>query len=209
MSEFAYIVDDEEAVRVSLRALLGTRGDRIVTGFASAEAFLADIGEREAGVLLLDLHMPGLSGLQLLKRIEAERDRFPTIVVTCRGDVPLAVQAMRLGAVDFLEKPYDHQALFAAVDRAFASLRETEATTVRKQQARTRIGGLSPREREVLMLLVDGASNRDMAEQMGLSVRTVEVHRANLMAKLNAPSLPAAIHLVHAAGLIDAPALAD
>ena len=108
MSEFAYIVDDEEAVRVSLRALLGTRGDRIVTGFASAEAFLADIGERE-----------------------------------------------------------------------------------------------------VLMLLVDGASNRDMAEQMGLSVRTVEVHRANLMAKLNAPSLPAAIHLVHAAGLIDAPALAD
>ncbi len=204
MSEFAYVIDDDEAVRVSLRALLGAQGERVVVAFASAEAFLAELDDRPAGVLLLDLHMPGMSGMALLNRLGQDLARFPAIVVTGRGDVPLAVKAMLAGAIDFLEKPYEHQALFAAVDRGFASLRASENIVLRQQQARARIGHLSPREREVLMLLVDGASNRAMADQLGLSVRTVEVHRANLMAKLNVTSLPAAINLVHAAGMVDA-----
>ncbi len=209
MSEFAYVIDDDEAVRLSLRTLLGARDNRLVMTFASAEAFLADIDQREGGVVLLDLHMPGISGLDLLARLAPMRDRFATIIVTGQGDVPLAVQAMRGGAIDFLEKPYDHHALFSAVDRGFALLEQSAGMAERVLAARRRVDALSRRELEVLRHLVAGASNRAMAEAMGLSVRTVEVHRANVMAKLEVSSLSRAIALAQIAGIADPTAQLD
>jgi two-component system response regulator FixJ len=194
-------VDDEEAVRASLRALLGTYANRVVLMFASAEAFLESIAERESGVLLLDLHMPGMNGVELLERMAPWRERFPTVMVTGRADVPLAVKAMRLGAIDFLEKPYDHHALFDAVDRGFAALEHNAAANAVAERARARVATLSPRELQVMEMLISGATNRQMAEALELSVRTIEVHRANLMHKLEAPNLSAVINTGRAAGM--------
>ncbi len=202
MGQFAYVIDDEEAMRASLRALLATRDNLLMMTFASADAFLTGIVHRKPGVVLLDLNMPGRSGLDVLATLSPMRDRFPTIMVTGQGDVPVAVKAMRLGAIDFLEKPYDHHALFEAVDRGFAELDRAAGAASRAQAARERIALLSPRERQILALLVGGLSNRMMAEHLGLSIRTVEVHRAKVMAKLDVPSLPAAVNLAHAAGLV-------
>lgn len=206
MSEFAYVIDDDEGVRVSLRALLGARDNRLVLSFASAEAFMVGLETREPGVVLVDIHMPGMSGMELLTSLQPWRDRFPVVVMTGQGDVPLAVKAMQLGAIDFLEKPYDHHALFAAVDRGFEALQQVATVVSRTLAARERIDALSPRERQILAMLVAGDSNRVMAERLGLSVRTVEVHRANLMAKLGVPSLSGVINLAHAAGIVGGPA---
>lgn len=202
MSQFAYVIDDEEAVRVSLRALLGVQGNRLVVTFPSADAFFETIADREPGVVLADLHMPGMSGIDLLIALQPFGARFPVIMVTGQGDIPLAVKAMRLGAVDFLEKPYDHQALFNAVDHGFDLLAKSASGRERETIARAKIATLSRREREILDLLINGASNRGMADQLGLSVRTVEVHRAKVMAKLDASSLSAAINLAYCAGII-------
>ncbi len=199
MAQFAYVIDDDAAVRASLRALLTARDNQLVMAFSCGEAFLDDLDSREGGVVLLDLHMPGMSGMHVLEQMAAHRSRFPTIMLTGRGDVPIAVQAMRLGAVDFLEKPYDHKALFAAIDRSFARLDSMAQADERRSAAQQLIGMLSAREHEVLTLIVEGASNKAMAEQLGLSVRTVEVHRANVMAKLNVSSVSAAVHLTYAA----------
>lgn len=202
MSQFAYIIDDEEAVRVSLRALLGTRGNRLILTFASADAFLEQLAEREPGVILLDLHMPGMSGTDLLARLNPVRARFPTIMITGQGDIQLAVKAMRLGAIDFLEKPYDPEILFEVVDRGFEQLDKSSSQREREAEARAKIKTLSPREREILDLLIAGASNRSMADDLGLSVRTVEVHRAKVMSKLDVSSLSGAINLAYTAGII-------
>jgi len=204
MAEFAYVIDDEDAVRASLRALLGTAANRIVLTYADGESFLAEIEEREPGVVLIDLHMPGMSGMEIVARLASLKDRFPAIVVTGQGDIPLAVQAMRSGAIDFLEKPYESQAMFAAVDRGFALLAQQAAQSMRRHQAQDRLAQLSARERDIFDLLVSGASNKDMAVRLGLSVRTVEVHRAHVMEKLEAESLPAVLHLAYAAGAMSA-----
>jgi two-component system response regulator FixJ len=201
MKRFAYVIDDDEAVRASLRALLAARDDRIVVCFASGDAFLNDIDQREPGVVLLDLHMPGMSGMDVLTEMAAWPDRFATVMVTGQGDVPRAVQAMQMGAIDFLEKPYDHQALFNSVDRGFDLLDRAGANATRARAARELILGLSRRERQIVELMIDGKSNRGMAEALDLSVRTVEVHRANVMAKLNASSLSDVIHMAYAARL--------
>lgn len=202
MSRFVYIVDDEEAVRASLRALLATQPNLIVQPFSGGEQFLAEIDEREAGVVLLDIHMPGMSGMAVMRELQPLAGRFPTIIITGQGDVQLAVQAMKLGAIDFLEKPYGHQALFAALELGFSGLERARDEGDRKNGALSRINLLSSRERQVFGLLIDGNSNKAIAEQLTLSVRTVEVHRANLMGKLAVGSLPEAIRLAFTAGIV-------
>lgn len=203
MSCTVYVVDDDEAVRLSLQALVGTRPATLVETFASGDDFLAAIESRERGVVLLDLHMPGTSGIDILAALVPLQRRFPVVMVTGQGDIALAVQAMRLGAVDFLEKPYDHELLFAAIDRSNDQILEGRAIDERSDGARRRIAELTRREREIFDLMVDGASNRAMADRLGLSVRTVEVHRANLLAKLELPSLSAVIRLAYVAGIRD------
>lgn len=203
MKETIYVIDDEEVVQESLQALLGVKGSRRVMTFGSALDFLEEFEKHQPGVILLDLHMPGMSGIELLVRLSGHQNRFPVIMVTGQGDVPLAVRAMRLGAIDFLEKPYDHNALFDTIDRAYGVLRQHQGREANIRAAQARIEVLSRREREVLLKMADGFSNREMADQMGLSVRTVEVHRANVMDRLKVASLPEAVKLVIAAGLVD------
>lgn len=203
MTQFAYVVDDEEAVRTSVRALLGTRPNLFVSGFASGTAFLDGIEDRENGVVILDVNMPGLSGLEVLKELLPHDHRFASIIITGQGDIGMAVQAMKTGAVDFLEKPYEPDALFRAVDSAFDSLKEAQTRAERAKEALARIEALSPRERSVLQLLIDGQPNKVMASNLGLSIRTVEVHRANVMSKLGVSSLSEVMRLAFSAGMVE------
>ncbi|GAA4762919.1 response regulator FixJ [Stakelama sediminis] len=199
MSRFVYIVDDEAPVRDSLRALLSTRNNLHLVPCVSGDAFLADIKEREPGVVLLDIHMPGRSGIDVLREIQDLSDRFCTVMLTGQGDIQLAVQAMKLGAVDFLEKPYDHRRLFGAIDAAFEQLDQSAEANQRSIEARQRLELLSGREREVLDLMVDGEPNKRIAAELGISIRTVEVHRSNAMSKLSASSLAEAVRTVFTA----------
>ena len=203
MSQFAYVVDDDDAVRLSVRALLSTRPGLFVSGFASGDAFLDGVEDRESGVVILDVNMPGLSGLDVLKQLAPYEHRFSAIVITGQGDIAMAVQAMKFGAVDFLEKPYRPDELFAALDNAFDLLAEARKRAERAEIASALIKDLSPRERSVLCLLIEGMPNKLMANQLGLSVRTVEVHRANVMAKLGVTSLPDVMRLAFHAGLVE------
>lgn len=203
MSKFVYVVDDEAAVRDSLRTLIGTRGNLLIQAFASGEAFLDVLADRESGVVLLDMHMPGPSGIDVLRALADAPQRFAAVIITGQGNVPLAVQALRLGAIDFLEKPYRPEALFDALDRAFADLDQSADHDRVRAISRSKLQSLSEREREVLMLLIDGASNKLVADRLGIALRTAELHRANLMTKLGAPNLSALFHLALVAGLFE------
>ncbi|MGC6399642.1 response regulator transcription factor [Sphingomonas sp. FW199] len=202
MVRFVYIVDDEEEVRNSLRALMGTRPNWMVTGYPTGDAFLDGIDGRDDGVVLLDIRMPGTSGIDVLRQLQPMAARFPVVMVTGSGDIRSAVEAMKLGAVEFVEKPYQPEQLFDAIELGFAALEEARAREQIRGDARALIGRLSPRERAVLDLLIDGAPNKVIADRLGLSVRTVEVHRANLMDKLEARSLSTVLRLAFHAGLV-------
>ncbi|MDG5487121.1 response regulator [Sphingomonas sp. BGYR3] len=202
MVRFVYIVDDEEEVRNSLRALMGTRPNWMVTGYPTGDAFLDGIDGRDDGVVLLDIRMPGMSGIDVLRQLQPMAARFPVVMVTGSGDIRSAVEAMKLGAVEFVEKPYQPEQLFDAIELGFAALEEARAREQIRGDARALIGRLSPRERAVLDLLIDGAPNKVIADRLGLSVRTVEVHRANLMDKLEARSLSTVLRLAFHAGLV-------
>ncbi|WP_448657876.1 response regulator transcription factor [Sphingomonas sp. CJ99] len=202
MVRFVYIVDDEEDVRNSLRALLGSRPNWMATGYASGDAFLDGVESREDGVVLLDIRMPGTSGMDVLRTLRPLSARFPVVMVTGSGDVRSAVDSMKLGAVEFVEKPYQPQQLFDAIDLGFKALDEAREREQLRSDALKLIGRLSPRERSVLDLLIDGAPNKVIADRLGLSVRTVEVHRANLMDKLEAKSLSAVLRLAFHAGVV-------
>lgn len=202
MVQFVYIVDDEEEVRNSLRALMGTRANWMVTGYPTGDAFLDGVEGRDDGVVLLDIRMPGMSGIDVLRQLQPLAARFPVVMVTGSGDIRSAVEAMKLGAVEFVEKPYQPEQLFDAIDLGFAALEEARAREQIRGDARALIGRLSPRERAVLDLLIEGAPNKVIADRLGLSVRTVEVHRANLMDKLEARSLSTVLRLAFHAGLV-------
>lgn len=203
MSRFAYIVDDDESVRSSLRALLSVLPNLHVRVYPSGDAFLADAPTCEPGVILLDIHMPGRSGLDVLRALKSDTPGFAAIILTGQGDIGLAVQAMKLGAIEFLEKPYDHLALFAALEEAFARLENSRSRTSRTEMARARIAALSEREREILRALISGSYNKSIAHELSISVRTVEVHRANLMAKLKVGSLTEVLRIAFMAGMMD------
>ena len=185
-----YIVDDDLAVRTSLEYLLAMIGDSRITCFDSGDTFLEAASLLEPGCLLLDLHMPGTSGLQVLSTVGGRPTRFVPIVLTGEGDVSVAVQAMKLGAVDFIEKPCDHHKLMSAVESAFL------------QQAVSLLEQLSPRELDVLKGLIDGQSNKIIAHALDISPRTVEIYRAKLMEKLQVRSLSEVLRIAFAAGLV-------
>jgi two-component system response regulator FixJ len=192
-----HVVDDDAAMRDSLRMLLETSGLEVLA-HDSARAFLSGL-PHGIGCLLTDIRMPDIDGLELLRRLREQGTRLPVIVMTGQGDIAIAVQAMKAGAVDFLEKPFTDQALFDAVDRALEQserLNEAEATAA---EAATRLAALTPREREVLDLLITGLPNKAIANRLGASPRTIEVHRARVFEKLRAQSLPDLVRLVLAA----------
>jgi two-component system response regulator FixJ len=202
MTRHIYIVDDDDAVRASLQSLLSTQADMMIEGFRSGDAFIADMAELDPGVVLLDVHMPGSSGLEVLRVIRGANAPLVPIIITGQGNIALAVQSMKIGALDFLEKPYDHLGLLAAVEGAFVQLEQAHTQATREQAARERIDALSARERDVLMGLIAGRANKMIAFELDISPRTVEIYRANLMAKLEVRSLSDALRLAFAAGLL-------
>lgn len=199
-----YIVDDDDSVRASLHSLLSITPDLIIRNYKSGDAFLAAKDELEPGCVLLDFHMPGSDGLDVLHAITPDRPKFVAVILTGRGDIRIAVDAMKAGAKEFLEKPYDYAELMKAIEGAFEQLEQSHAEGSRTEAAAARIAALSQRERDVLKGLIDGRSNKVIAYDLDISPRTVEVYRANLMTKLEVRSLSEALRVAFAAGLVDA-----
>ena len=186
-----HIVDDDDAVRQSLAFLLSSAG-LPVRLYESASAFLAGFSAPQSGCLITDIRMPGMSGIELLKALREKSLTMPAIVITGHGDVPLAVEAMKAGAVDFIEKPFDEEAILHAVKRALEQGSEENGDVI---LVAARLATLSERERQVLEGLVAGQPNKTIAHGLGISPRTVEVYRANLMAKMQAKSLSELIRM--------------
>jgi two-component system response regulator FixJ len=196
-----YVIDDDDAMRDSLDFLLGS-ADFDVTLFESAQHFLDALPGIEFGCVVSDVRMPGVDGIELLKRLKASRSPFPVLIMTGHGDVPLAVEAMKLGAVDFLEKPFEDDRLIGMIDIALkqaASGARSEAVTL---DIAARVASLSPRERQVMEGLVAGLSNKLIAREYDISPRTIEVYRANVMTKMQAGSLSELVRLAMRAGAI-------
>jgi two-component system, LuxR family, response regulator FixJ len=184
MSEI-FIVDDDPSVRAALGIVLGAEGFAI-TGFPDGESFLAAARSRTPGCVLIDVHLPGCSGLELLKKIDAPHYPAPVLMISGLGDIPTAVEAMRSGAVDFIEKPFDPAAVVARVRdamRAFERIDQDDGLLARDFPGNDR---LTAREREVLGRIAQGASNKEAGRELGISPRTIEVHRARIMEKLGA-----------------------
>jgi two-component system response regulator FixJ len=190
-----HVVDDDDAVRHSLAFLLMSSGFAVRT-YASATLFLDGLAAVQPGCVVTDVRMPGLSGLDLQHELLNRRIGLPVIVMTGHGDVPLAVEAMKAGAVDFIEKPFSDEKMIAAIqtglDRYARDAQRTDAASM----VETRLNGLTPREREVLDGLVTGLPNKTIAYDLNISPRTVEVHRANLMTKMGAANLPELVRMV-------------
>ena len=199
-SRLIYIIDDDDAVRDSLEALLLAEGYDVL-GFASAEDFLT---EREpslaVGCCLLDVRMPGMDGLTLLKKLGSELTALPVVVMTGHGDVPMAVKAMKLGALDFIEKPFDTKAMLDAISSALGSDQAGKTQKI-DPALEAQIARLTPREKDVLEHLVAGRSNKEVGLELGISPRTVEIHRARLMEKMTASSLAHLVRMAIEAGI--------
>lgn len=194
-----FVVDDDEGVRSALALLLKSMGQPAVT-YASAADFLADYTADRPGCALLDVRMPGMSGLELQDELNRRGVVLPVIFITGHGDVPMAVEAMQRGAFDFLQKPFHDEDLAERIRRALACDRELRAAIGEKSQIRARLGRLTPRERQVLDLVTAGKPNKVMAAELGVSQRTVEIHRAHVMKKLGALSLAQLVRMTLIAG---------
>jgi two-component system response regulator FixJ len=196
-----HVIDDDEALRDSLTFLLRTaRLD--VKSYPSAAAFLEALPEANPSCVITDVRMPGMSGIDLLRRLRERKISVPVIVITGHGDIPLAVEAMRIGATDFLEKPFDDEVLIASVR---AALRQKEGEAKRhgeRADIEGRLAALSNRERDVLGGLVAGRANKQIAYDLGISPRTVEIYRANLMSKMKASSLSDLVRMALIAGIV-------
>ena len=195
-----YVIDDEEAVRDSVTFLLEARG-LWVKSFASAGDFLAAVSSLAPGCVLTDMRMPGMDGLDLLRHIRERNLTWPVVVMTAHGEVPLAVQALKAGASDFIEKPFAGDTLIEAVVSALQTIDQTRKQDADIVQINDRMAMLTPREHEVLEQLVAGNQNKMIAYNLGMSPRTVEVHRARVMDKMQARSLPALVRMAVAAGV--------
>ena len=179
-----YVVDDDEAVRDSLQFLL--EPTYRVASFDSAEAFLDRHDPKAIACLILDVRMPGMSGLQLQDELLARGSHLPVVFITGHGDVPMAVATMKKGAADFIEKPFEQQALKSLVERMLARAREDAARIERERLNSALLSKLTPREQQVLERIAAGRLNKQIADDLGISIKTVEAHRANIMDKLNA-----------------------
>jgi FixJ family two-component response regulator len=191
----AFIVDDDEAVCASIELLLKTVGLPAQT-FSSAQDFLATFDDRRGGCLVLDMRMPGMSGLELQEELNARGAILPIIFVTGHGDVPMAVEAMQRGAMDFLQKPFRDQDLLDRITEALKRDSAGRELLGNRERIRARVADLTPREREVMELVTQGKANKVIAGDLDLSQRTVEIHRAHVMEKMGANSLA---HLVRMA----------
>jgi len=196
-----YVIDDDEAMRDSLNFLLDSANYK-VTLFETALAFLDALPSLEFGCVVSDVRMPGLDGIELLKRMKAGNSTFPILIMTGHGDVPLAVEAMKLGAVDFLEKPFEDDRLVAMIETAIHRAEPAAKNEALTQEIAARIATLSPRERQVMDGLIAGLSNKLIARDYDISPRTIEVYRANVMTKMHANSLSELVRLAMRAGLL-------
>lgn len=197
-----FVVDDDEAVRGAMRLLLKSVGLTAVV-YASADEFLAHYGPDQPGCLLLDVRMPGMSGLELQHQLNLRGAIVPVIFMTGHGDVPMAVEAMQHGAFDFLQKPFRDQELLERVQRALEKDRSAREQLRQTDRIRERFASLTPREREVLMLMTRGKPNKVMAAELGVSQRTVEIHRARVMDKMEARSLAQLVRMAMDAGVLN------
>jgi two-component system response regulator FixJ len=194
-SNLVYVVDDDEAVRSSLCALLKSHGFETVS-FADAESLLQRVDSDNALCAFLDLRMPGLSGMELQKLLVARGSILPIIVLTAYGDVPLAVEAMKAGAIDFIEKPGSAQQLLCAIDAAKKHRANQTQAPLAKSIVTERVARLTGREKEVLNYLILGMTNKHIAEELGISQRTVEIHRSRIREKMEARSLADLIRMM-------------
>jgi two-component system response regulator FixJ len=190
-SPVVHVIDDDDAARDALTFLLSS-ANFLVRAYESAKAFLTEVPSSGTGCVITDVRMPEISGLELLRRLNSSGIGCPVIVITGEADVPVAIEAIKLGAVDFIEKPYDAEVLLGAVRFALSG-QANDGRDAQRAGIQQRLAALSPQERQVLRSLVDGRLTSAIAHDLGLNVRVVEVQRANVMAKMQAPSLS---HLV-------------
>ncbi len=190
-----FIVDDDEAMRDSLAWLLESHGLQ-VRGFESGEAFLDAWREDMAGCLVLDVRMPGMSGLELHEKLQGLRSTLPIIFVTGHGDVPMAVSALKKGAADFIEKPFHNTEILGLIEQCLAADREQSGQRRRRAEIAMRLASLTPREREVMDLIAAGRLNKQIADDLGISIKTVEVHRSRVMDKMEVRSIAELVQCV-------------
>ena len=207
-SHYVYVVDDDRDVRRSLSFMLGAAEIRSHP-YGSGSDFLEALPDLEPGCILLDLRMPQMDGFGVMSALAERKVDWPVIVMTGHGEVPVAVRAMKLGAVDFIEKPFSEQALLSCFNQAFDLLQERSTSSKRRREAGERAALLTAREREVLASLLAGHSNKQIAKALGISLRTVEMHRGNMMDRLQASSLAEALTLALDAGIEPASGKAD
>jgi FixJ family two-component response regulator len=191
----AFIVDDDEAVRDSLGLLLKASGVKSRC-YESAEAFLADFDPQEYGCLVLDVRMPGMGGLELQTVLRQRNVALPIVFITAHGDVPMAVEAVRRGAVDFIQKPFDDGALVEKVTDALSASTRRHEEELERNDIRRRVESLTARERQVMTQVVRGKANKVIASDLGVSQRTVEIHRSRVMEKMQAASLAQLVRMV-------------
>lgn len=189
------IVDDDEAIRESLRLLLFSEGLQSSV-YESADAFLAEKSTPSFDCMLLDMRMPGTDGLELFRILNKKHLAYPVIFITGHGDIPLAVSAIKLGAFDFLTKPFQEGELLEKVRAAIDDCHSTRQHLQELQELRGRVDSCTPREQDVMRLLTEGLPNKGIAESLGISPRTVEIHRAHVMDKMDAHSLPALVRMI-------------
>jgi len=205
-----YIIDDDDAVRESLSMLLRSE-DFNVSAFGNPLDFLSKVVELEDGIIILDLCMPEISGMQVMEQLKLLHITMPVICITGHGDIPTAVKALKIGAYEFLEKPFDSTMLIDIVNTCIADRVNTQHIDAFNNNAEEVIGSLTPREHEVLKGMVDGLRNKQIAYDMDISIRTVELHRVHVMEKLNAKSLSDVLKIAIASGFnyVDIPTLTD
>lgn len=193
-----HLVDDDAAVRRSVGFMLKTSGHQ-VESYESGAELLKKSSKLDRGCILLDIRMPGMDGLEVQQALRDKGVALPVVIMTGHGDVGLAVRAMKAGAIDFIEKPFAKETLLSSLEEGFRRVSQKEAAHDRKKDAQVRLQALTPREREVLNGLSQGLPNKTTAYDLGISPRTVEIHRANLMTKLGVRSLSEALRIAFAA----------
>ena len=196
-----FVVDDDESVRTALKRLLKSAGHKVITFSCAEEFFDHDHRFDVSGCLVLDIRMPGLSGLELQNQMAAAGINIPIIFITGHGNVPASVRAMKAGAVDFLEKPFDDLALLDAIHRAIAKDTRAKQAQAKIREINQRVASLTPREQEVFTLVVTGMLNKQIAFELGITESTIKVHRAQVMQKMSAESFADLVRLAEKAGV--------
>ncbi|MBW7472521.1 response regulator FixJ [Marinobacter sp. F4218] len=195
IQQTVYVVEDDEAVRDSLELLLKSDSKPVKT-YENATAFLKDYSEKMAGCIVLDIRMPGMDGMELQKKLNEKHSILPIIFVTGHGDVPMAVDAMKEGAVDFIQKPYREEALLEKIEAALEQDLEQRKTLDEKQEIIRRVKSLTPREHEIMDRMIAGQANKVIAIELEISQRTVEIHRSRVMHKMGTHSLAHLVRMV-------------